>query len=185
MHLLVEVLGAGAQHELLVDLHVELGALRLQLPATCRRTRIRALQENGEKRRLVRAETINPVSEWAINPEECGFQFQSVEVLWHGSVPSSEHLDTLSMHSYIVDIYPSRQWAICRGRHTPPVVGSSKNQRLARHRRISHRDSHFDWGKGKGISKMRIEPPRRSIDRVPMYCVIAHAEDRGWGIRQC
>ena len=58
MHLLVEVLGAGAQHELLVDLHVELGALRLQLPATCRRTRIRALQENGEKRRLVRAETI-------------------------------------------------------------------------------------------------------------------------------
>ena len=75
MHLLVEVLRAGAEHELLVDLHVELGALRLQLPATCRRPRIRALQENREKQRLVRVETINPVSEWAITPVECGFQF--------------------------------------------------------------------------------------------------------------
>ena len=50
-HSLVEVLGPGAQHELLVDLHVELGALRLQLAATCRRPRIRSLQEKTERNR--------------------------------------------------------------------------------------------------------------------------------------
>ena len=53
-HSLVEVLGPGAQHELLVDVHVELGALRLQLPATCRRPRIRALQERREGETEVR-----------------------------------------------------------------------------------------------------------------------------------
>ena len=41
----VEVLGAVPQPQLLVDLHVELGPLGLQFAATCRRPRVRALQQ--------------------------------------------------------------------------------------------------------------------------------------------
>ena len=41
---LEEVLGAGPQHELLVDLHVQLGPLGLQLATARRRPRVRALK---------------------------------------------------------------------------------------------------------------------------------------------
>jgi hypothetical protein len=44
-NLLEEVLCPGAEHELLVDLHVELAALALQLPATCCCSRVRPLQQ--------------------------------------------------------------------------------------------------------------------------------------------
>jgi hypothetical protein len=41
--LLEEVLCPGAEHELLVDLHVELAALALQLPPACCGPRVRPL----------------------------------------------------------------------------------------------------------------------------------------------
>jgi hypothetical protein len=44
-NLLEKVLCPGAEHELLVDLHVELAALALQLPAACCRPRVRTLQQ--------------------------------------------------------------------------------------------------------------------------------------------
>jgi hypothetical protein len=45
-NLLEKVLCPGAEHELLVDLHVELAALALQLPAACCGPRVRTLKQN-------------------------------------------------------------------------------------------------------------------------------------------
>lgn len=44
---LVQILGAGAQPQLFVDLLVQLAALRLQLGAACDRSRIGALRVDG------------------------------------------------------------------------------------------------------------------------------------------
>ncbi len=44
-----QVFGSGPQHQLLVDLHVELGPLRLQLAPACRSSRIGALKNEHKK----------------------------------------------------------------------------------------------------------------------------------------
>lgn len=49
-YLLVEVLGSGPEHELLVDLLVEFGAAVLQLSAACLQPGVRALKKQGENR---------------------------------------------------------------------------------------------------------------------------------------
>ena len=46
-HSLEEVLGAGPEHELLVDLHVQLGPLGLQLATARRRPRVGSLKRGA------------------------------------------------------------------------------------------------------------------------------------------
>lgn len=48
-YLLVEVLGSGPEHELLVDLLVEFGAAVLQLSAACLQPGVRALKKTRGK----------------------------------------------------------------------------------------------------------------------------------------
>ena len=114
-----------------------------------------------------------------------GFSFHS-RAQFHSKFVAPGHPVNAQLHrrhlsiSVVGDMPRSTQSSAGRRQFQKPTPRG-----LARHRRISQRDSHSDWGKGKGISK-RIEPPRRSIDRKPiMYFVVAHAEDRGWGKRQC